>query len=48
VRQVIIIVIAALLIGYDLFLLNGYYVRLVIAESGSLWNAIESFFMNLF
>lgn len=47
-RQVIIAVIAAALIGYDFFILNGYYTRLVIAESISIWNAIESFVLNLF
>ena len=47
VRQVIIIVIAALLIGYDLFMLNGYYVRLVIAEVTSLWNAVERWVLSL-
>ena len=46
-RQIILIVIAALLIGYDLFMLNGYYLRLVIAESRSLWNAVESFVLGL-
>lgn len=47
-RQVIIIVIAAGLIGYDLFKLNGYYLRLVIAEASSLWNTVEAFFRSLF
>lgn len=47
-RQVIIIVIAAILIGYDLFMLNGYYLRLVSAEAASLWRAIEGFFLGLF
>lgn len=47
-RQVVIIVIAAGLIGYDLLVLNGYYLRLVIAEAISIWNAIESFVLSLF
>jgi len=47
-RQIIIIVIAAGLIAYDLFVLNGYYLRFVIAEASSIWNAIESFFRGLF
>ena len=47
-RQVIIIVIAAGLIAYDLFVLNGYYLRFVIAEASSIWNAIEGFFRGLF
>lgn len=47
-RQVILIVVAAILVGYDLFMLNGYYVRLTIAEARSLWSAIESFVMGLF
>jgi len=48
VRQVIIIVIAAGLIAYDLFYLNGYYFRLIIAEASSIWNAIEGFVRRLF
>lgn len=47
-RQVVIIVIAAGLIGYDLLMLNGYYLRLIMAESISIWNAIESFVLGLF
>ena len=47
-RQVVIIVIAAGLIGYDLLMLNGYYLRLVIAEAISIWNAIEGFVLSLF
>ena len=47
-RQVVIILIAAGLIAYDLFLLNGYYVRLVITQASSIWNTIESFFRSLF
>lgn len=47
-RQVIIICIAAGLIAYDLFYLNGYYVRLTINEASALWNSIESFFLGLF
>lgn len=47
-RQVILIVVAAILVGYDLFMLNGYYMRLAIAEARSLWNAVESFVMGLF
>jgi hypothetical protein len=48
VRQVIIAVIAAAVIGYDFFMLNGYYTRLVIAEASSIWNSIESFVLGLF
>lgn len=47
-RQVVIILIAAGLIAYDLFRLNGYYLRLVIAEASSIWNTIEGFFRSLF
>jgi hypothetical protein len=47
-RQLIIILVAAALIAYDLFLLNGYYFRLVLAESSSIWNAIEQFFLSMF
>ena len=47
-RQVVIIVIAAGLIGYDLLMLNGYYLRLVIAEGIAIWNALESFVLGLF
>ena len=47
-RQVVIILIAAGLIAYDLFVLNGYYLRFVMAEASSIWNAIESFFRGLF
>ncbi|MDB5552851.1 MAG: hypothetical protein JWL86_2835 [Rhizobium sp.] len=47
-RQVVIILIAAGLIAYDLFLLNGYYLRLIIAEASSIWNMIEGFFRGLF
>lgn len=47
-RQLIIILLAASLIAYDLFLLNGYYVRLILAEASSIWNAIEGFFAGLF
>lgn len=47
-RQIVIILIAAGLIAYDLFLLNGYYLRLVIAEASSIWNVIEGFFRGLF
>ena len=46
-RQVILIVIAALLIGYDLFILNGYYLRLLISEANALWNAVEGFVLGL-
>ena len=46
-RQVILIVVAAILIGYDLFMLNGYYLRLVIAEAISLWNSIEGFVLGM-
>ena len=42
-RQVIIILIVAGLIAYDLFLLNGQYTRVVMSEASSIWNAIESF-----
>ena len=47
-RQVVIILIAAGLIAYDLFVLNGYYLRFVMAEASSIWNAIETFFRGLF
>ena len=47
-RQVVIIVIAAGLIGYDLLALNGYYLRMIFAEASSLWHAIEAFFLGLF
>jgi hypothetical protein len=47
-RQVVIILIAAGLIAYDLFALNGYYLRLVIAEASSIWNTIENFLRGLF
>lgn len=47
-RQVVVIVIAAGLIGYDLFMLNGYYARLVFAEAISIWNAIERFVFSFF
>jgi hypothetical protein len=48
VRQVIIIVIAAAFVGYDFFVLNGYYTRFVIAEAISIWNSIERFAIGLF
>lgn len=47
-RQVVIILIAAGLIAYDLFVLNGYYIRLMIAEASSIWNTIEGFIRGLF
>ena len=47
-RQVIIICVAAGLIAYDLFYLNGYYVRLVINEASAAWNSIERFLLGLF
>ena len=47
-RQVVIIVIAAGLIGYDVLALDGYYLRLIIAGTASIWNSIESFFLGLF
>lgn len=47
-RQLIIILIAASVVAYDLFLLNGYYARLVLAEAASIWKAIEDFFISLF
>lgn len=47
-RQVVIIVIAAGLIGYDLLMLNGHFLRLIMAEAISIWNAIESFVLGLF
>lgn len=47
-RQVVIILIAAGLIGYDLFLLNGYYIKLIATEAGSLWHSIQTFFWSLF
>ncbi|MGV3550248.1 hypothetical protein [Rhizobium sp.] len=47
-RQVVIICIAAGLIGYDLLALNGYYLRKIFAEAASIWNAIESFVLGLF
>jgi hypothetical protein len=46
-RQVIVIVVAAGLIGYDLIMLNGYYARIVIAEASAIWSSIESFFFGL-
>lgn len=46
-RQVILIFIAALMIGYDLFILNGHYVRFVITWATRFWNAIESFVLGL-
>lgn len=47
-RQLLVILIAAGLIAYDLFMLNGYYFRLVTTEATSLWRTIESFFLSLF
>ena len=47
-RQVIVILIAAGLIGYDLLVLNGYYLRMIFAEAASMWNSIETFFLGLF
>lgn len=47
-RQLIIIVVAAGLIGYDLLGLNGYYLRMIFAEAASLWNSVETFFLGLF
>ena len=47
-RQVIIIVVCAGLIAYDLFYLNGKYVRLVIAEAWWVANAVEVFLRGLF
>lgn len=47
-RQVIIIFVAAVLIGYDLIYLDGYYVRLAIRESVALWKTIENFVLSLF
>ena len=47
-RQVIIIVVGAGLIAYDLFYLNGKYVRLVIAEASSASQAVEGFLRGLF
>lgn len=48
VRQVIIIVVAAGLIGYDLLAQNGYYLRIIFGEAASLWHSIESFFLSFF
>lgn len=48
VRQIVIIVVAAGLIGYDLVALNGYYLRMIFAEAASLWHAVETFFLGLF
>ena len=47
-RQVVIIVIAAGLIGYDLFMLNGHYLRLIAGEASSIWSSIERFVLGLF
>lgn len=47
-RQVIIILIAAGLIGYDLFILNGYYLKLIVGEANAIWNSIQTFFWSLF
>lgn len=47
-RQVIIILIAAGLIGYDLLALNGHYLKLVVGEAGSIWNSIQTFFWSFF
>ena len=47
-RQVIVIVVAAGLIGYDLLALNGYYLRMIFAEAASLWHSVETFFFSLF
>ena len=46
-RQVILIFIAAVLVGHDLYMRNGYYVHHVTAEVASWWNAAESFISNL-
>jgi hypothetical protein len=48
VRQLIVIVIAAGLIGYDLLVLNGHYLRLIFAEAMSLWRTAENFVLGLF
>lgn len=47
-RQVVIILIAAGLIGYDLLALNGYYLRIIFGEAASLWHSVETFFFSLF
>ena len=47
-RQLIIILVAAGLIGYDLLALNGYYLRMIFAEASSLWHSVESFVLGLF
>lgn len=47
-RWVIIVCVAAGLIGYDLLRLNGYYLRMIFAEAGSIWHSLERFVLGLF
>jgi hypothetical protein len=48
VRQLILILITAGLIAYDLFILNGLYLRALLKQSAAVWAPIEKFLLSLF